>query len=155
TFYASERKITRENAEAVVRCIKGDGVRVVDRITEISVQGRAYKNDAALFALALCFAEGDLAAKHAARAALPKIARIGTHLFTFLEYIDDSSAAPKHPMRGWGPALKKAVQDWYSSKSPEDLAYQLVKYQQRGGWSHRDALRLAKPRQADEAHSAL
>jgi 60 kDa SS-A/Ro ribonucleoprotein len=30
-------------------------------------------------------------------------------------------------------------------KSPEDLVYQSIKYRQRDGWTHRDALRLAHP----------
>jgi len=36
TYYVGERRLTREAAEAVLRCIKQDGVRVVDRIVEIS-----------------------------------------------------------------------------------------------------------------------
>ena len=45
-------------------------------------------------------------------------------------------------MRGFGAALRKAIADWYLSKKPADLAYQLLKYQQRNGLSHRDVLRL-------------
>ena len=32
SYYASERKLTRDNAEAVLRCIAADGARVVARI---------------------------------------------------------------------------------------------------------------------------
>lgn len=53
TYYASARELTKENAEAVVRCLKEDGQYVVNRIVEISEGGRAPKNDPALFALAL------------------------------------------------------------------------------------------------------
>ena len=53
SYYASERKLTRENAEAVLRCIAADGARVVARIVAVSDAGRAPKNDPALFALAL------------------------------------------------------------------------------------------------------
>jgi 60 kDa SS-A/Ro ribonucleoprotein len=35
------------------------------------------------------------------------------------------------------------------------LAHQLVKYRQRGGWSHRDLLRLAHPETAEPARAAL
>ena len=34
---------------------------------------------------------------------------------------------------------------WYTSKDADRLAYQMVKYRQREGWSHRDVLRLAHP----------
>ena len=53
SYYATERKLTRDNAEAVLRCIAADGARVVARIVAISHEGRAPKNDPALFALAL------------------------------------------------------------------------------------------------------
>ena len=48
------------------------------------------------------------------------------------------------PARGRG--LRGAVADWYGSRPLRDLAYQGTKYAQRGGWSHRDALRLAHPK---------
>jgi 60 kDa SS-A/Ro ribonucleoprotein len=147
TFYANEKKITRENATVIVSLIKSDGVRVVERVAELSDAGRAYKNDAALFVLALAFAEGDTAAKKAAEVALPNIARIGTHLFTLLEYVDG--------MRGWGRSLRRAVANWYQGKELSDLAYQVAKYQQRNGWSHRDALRLSHPKTADESRNWL
>jgi 60 kDa SS-A/Ro ribonucleoprotein len=48
-------------------------------------------------------------------------------------------------MRGWGRALRRAVKGWYVARPAGDLAYQAVKYQARGGWSHRDLLRLTHP----------
>ena len=42
--------------------------------------------------------------------------------------------------------------DWYMAKDADDLAFQLVKYRQRGGWTHADVLRLSHPRPgADKA----
>jgi 60 kDa SS-A/Ro ribonucleoprotein len=35
---------------------------------------------------------------------------------------------------------------WYTEKSARDLAYQVTKYRQRKGWTHRDVLRSAHPR---------
>src|SRR3954463_8788306 len=52
-------------------------------------------------------------------------------------------------MRGWGRSVKNAVSDWYLQKNADQLAYQLVKYQNRDGWSHRDVLKLAHPRTND------
>lgn len=137
SYYASEQKLTRQNAEAVLRCIKADGQRVVKRIVEISDAGRAPKNDPAIFALALAASEGDAVTRKAALDALPKVCRIGTHLFHFAEYIDG--------MRGWGRGLRNAVARWYSNMPAGQLAYQAIKYQQRDGWAHRDMLRLSHP----------
>src|SRR5262249_6039053 len=99
--------------------------------------GRAPKNDPALFALALAAALGDEATKRAAFAALPKVARTGTHLFQFAEAVQ--------AMRGWGRGLRRAIAGWYLTRPVDELAYQAVKYPQRNGWSHRDLLRLAHP----------
>jgi 60 kDa SS-A/Ro ribonucleoprotein len=147
TYYVREAKLTVENAEAVRRCIQEDGIRVVNRIVEISESGRAPKNDPALFSLALCCSLGDPDTKHQAYAALPKVARIGTHLFHFLHY--------SQGFRGWGRALRRAIASWYNEKDVEALAFQMIKYQQRDGWSHRDALRLAHPNPASPSHNVL
>lgn len=147
TYYVGKRKLTKDNAECVVRCLKADGVRTVNRIVDISESGRAPKNDPALFALAMCAGLGDESVKNAAFAALLKVARIGTHLFHFASYVEQ--------FRGWGRGLTRAVNNWYASKPIEKLAYDAVKYQFRDGWSHRDLLRLAHPRTDDNFRNAL
>lgn len=149
SYYVGEADLTSQNVDNVRACIQRDGLRTVKMITDVSVGGRAPKNDPALYALALAASYGsDLKVREAALAALPKVARIGTHLFQFCAFIDG--------MRGWGPALRKAVAAWYLEKPADKLAYQLVKYQNRNGWSHSDVLRLAHPK-ADLKieHSAL
>jgi len=126
SYYASPQKLTVQNAKAVVRCIETDGVRVINRLVEISQAGRAPKNDPALFVLALCSKFGDIATKHAAFDAFGKIVRIGTHLFKFNEEVKG--------FRGRGRWLKRANTAWYNDMNADRLAYQAVKYQQREGW---------------------
>ena len=147
SYYAGEATITRDNAQAVLRAIAADGARAVARIVAVSEGGRAPKNDPALFALALAAAAEDLGTRRAALAALPRVARIGTHLFQFATFAEGA--------RGWGRALRRAVGAWYAEQSTDRLAYQLVKYRQRGGWSHRDLLRLSHPEVTDPARAAL
>jgi 60 kDa SS-A/Ro ribonucleoprotein len=137
SYYAGERTLTRENAEAVIRCIAADGARAVARIVAVSESGRAPKNDPAVFALALASALGDEATKRAALTALPAVARTGTHLLEFAEFVQ--------AMRGWGRGLRRGIARWYLARPVAELAYQVTKYQQRNGWSHRDMLRLAHP----------
>ncbi len=138
TYYINERKLTTENAQNAISLLKDDGKKVIERTVTVSGQGKAYKNDPALFILALAFTVGDDETKNAAADALTKVARIGTHLFTFMTYVNE--------MRGWGRGLRRAVANWYQSKDLNKLAYQVTKYQQRNGWSHRDALRLSHPK---------
>lgn len=147
TYYVGEKELTQDNAKAALDCIKSDGLRVVNRVVEISESGRAPKNDPALFALAMCAGLGNAETKKAALEALPKVARIGTHLFHFVEYVEG--------FRGWGRGLRKAVSGWYNSKEVDDLAYQVVKYQQRDGWSNRDLLRLSHPKTSEANRNNL
>jgi 60 kDa SS-A/Ro ribonucleoprotein len=147
TFYVSERELTIEHAKAVVGCLGQDGARVVRRVVEISESGRAPKNDPALFVLAMAAGLGDDATRAAALASLERVARTGTHLFHWLRYVK--------AFRGWGRGVRTAVGRWYTRKSPDDLAYQLLKYQSRDGWAHRDALRLAHPKAPSIEHDAL
>ena len=137
----------KENHDAIVRCIKADGVRAVNRIVEISDSGRAPKNDPAIFALALVAAHAVPEAKALAFQNLGKVCRIGTHLFHFAEYVN--------ALRGWGRGLRNAVGSWYLNQAPDKLAYQVVKYQSRDSWSHGDLLRLAHPKAPTPAHEAV
>lgn len=147
SYYATERKLTVANAKNVLACIKEDGVRVVNETVAISDSGRAPKNDPALFVLALVCAFGEASAKSVAYANLSKVARIGTHLFQFVDSVN--------ALRGWGRGLRGAIGGWYNERAPLKLAEQLVKYQQREGWSHRDVLRLAHVNPATADHAAL
>lgn len=135
TYYVDEKRMTIKAGENILKLLAQDGVAVVNRIVEISTAGRAPKNDAALFALALAASAEDEATRKAAFAALPKVARIGTHLFQFAESVT--------AFRNWGRGLRLAISKWYSEKEDEQLAYQLIKYKSRGNWSNRDLIRLS------------
>jgi 60 kDa SS-A/Ro ribonucleoprotein len=137
SFYARERELTRENADAVERCILADGPRAVAEIVAVSRDGRAPKNDPAIFALAMAAGIGDEQTRRAALEALPIVCRTGTHVFRFVTFVEG--------FRGWGRSLRRAVGRWYVDREVDALAYQLVKYRQRDGVSHRDVLRLAHP----------
>ena len=60
SYYASEWTLTRENAQAVEQCVREDGPRAVAEIVRVSTEGRAPKNDPALYALALAAGVGDV-----------------------------------------------------------------------------------------------
>lgn len=147
SYYATEQALTIENANNVLDCLQKDGARVVSETVRISQEGRAPKNNPAIFVLALAAALGSEATRRVALEALPLICRTGTHLFTFAEYAQT--------FRGWGRGLRRGVAGWYQAKDARDLAYQLVKYRQRDGWTHTDLLRLAHPNPITETHGAL
>ena len=163
SYYASEQDMTYQAGEATLRLIAADGPAVVKRVVEISEAGRAPKNDPAVFVLALCATEGNEETKAEAYRALPRVCRYGTPLFQFLDFmktlkgtsarrspgqVDDGSA-------GWGQGLKRAIARWYNDRKPGSLGYQVLKYQNRAGWTHADVLQQAHVIPVDAEHDAI
>ena len=138
SYYAGERKLTLENAGAARRCIQQDGKQAVDRTMEIITNNRAPRISTPLFVLAICAAEGDQETRQYAFAQLNRAAKTASHMMEFVEYTN--------AMRGWGRSLMSAVSNWYLEKDPRDLVYQVVKYRDRKGWTHRDLLRKSHAR---------
>jgi 60 kDa SS-A/Ro ribonucleoprotein len=146
-YYTSQNDVTKQSFENTLKCIAADGQRVVARAVEYSTNGRAPKNDPALVVLALAAAKGSAETQAAAYAALPKVARIGTHLFTFVGVLN--------ALGKWNAAAKRGLSSWYTARQIDRLAVQLLKYQSRNGWSHRDVMRLAHVKPLDETQQNL
>ena len=146
-YYVGEKDVTKQSFTNALACIAEDGVRAVNRAVEYSVAGRAPKNDPALVVLALAAAKGSPEVQAAAYDALPKVARTGTHLFTFVSILNS--------MGKWNAAAKRGLSKWYTNRSIEKLAVQVLKYQSRNGWSHRDVLRLAHVKATNEVQNNL
>ncbi|MGB1027433.1 MAG: TROVE domain-containing protein, partial [Rhodospirillaceae bacterium] len=147
TYYVGERPLTVMNAQAVQSCLDEDGARVIRRIVEISTQGRAPKVQPVLFALAMAAAAHNEATRREALAVLPQVARTGTHVLLFADYINR--------LRGWGRGLRRGMAHWFSGMALDRLTLQAVKYRQRDGWSLRDVLRLAHPVTDERDRQAL
>lgn len=147
TYYVGEAKLTTENGNNIMACAQEDGKRTVDMIVDISDKGRAVSNDPALFALAVCASASSNKTRKYALSMLPKVARIFTHLANFLTYVQG--------FRGWGRGLREAVADWYNEKDVKKLAYQMVKYRQRNGWTQGDVLKKAHPNPPTSEHDFL
>lgn len=147
TFYVKARDLAIDNADVVQECLDEDYTRTIDTAVEISVSGRAANNDPALFVIACGASSGDKAARAYSLSKLNDVARIGTHLFHFVRFVQSR--------RGWGRQLTKAIARWYEAKDADAVAYQAVKYRQRDGWSHRDVLRKAHPAAPTAQHAAV
>ncbi len=134
-YYASAKDLAFENFAVLESMAASDPETLVATIVDVSARGAAPRQAPTLFALAYAASRPETASL--ALAALPKVARTGTHLFAFATYVQQ--------FRGWGRSLRRHVARWYTDKEPDALAYQAVKYRQREGWTHRDLLRLAHP----------
>lgn len=147
TYYISQQKHTCEELNFITDLIKRDGVNVVNKIVEISDQGRSMKNDHAIYALALCLTYGDLETKTRVEEVFDKIIRIGAHLLMFVDSLRSNS--------GMGRAKKRIISNWFQKKDADSLAYQVSKYFSRYGYSMHDILRLVKPVPQNIVHNSI
>lgn len=147
SYYATEKAMTVDNAKNVIKAIQENGAEAVKLIVNVSENGRAPKNDAAIFALTLAMTFGNAETKKEAYDSIVKVCRTGTHLFTLCDNIQK--------LRGWSRGLRSGIAKFYNNRKPEQLAMQLIKYRQRNGWTHKDVLRLAHVKAKDNATNEL
>jgi 60 kDa SS-A/Ro ribonucleoprotein len=148
SFYASEKALTDENAKFIISMANGpQAAELLALVCDVSLKGRASKQHATLFTLAVLCASKDEATRADANASIPAICRTPTMLFQFSSYVQN--------FRGWGRGLRRGIASWYEDKTADSLAYSVTKYRSREGWSHRDLLRLTHPSAPTEQHAAI
>jgi 60 kDa SS-A/Ro ribonucleoprotein len=148
TYYAKEREVTLANSALVVNEARRDATSLVRLVEEISVAGRAHRQNPGVFALACASAFGDEAGRRCAYAAVPRVCRTGTTFFQWVTYRDAIKGT-------WSRGSRNAAARWYTARDAADTAYQILKYRNRVGYSHRDVLRLAHPKTVDAELKAL
>lgn len=151
TFYASQKDLTKVNVEFLKAYAAKNPTEFYNVLADVNSKNLVPRHSTVLLALAVLYTHGvvrqdDQTTLNVAAAAIEPnfdtFVRTGTHLFEFVDYVTQ--------WRQWGRSLRRIVGNWYKTKEPDALAYQVVKYRQRGGWSHRDLLRKSHP-QADGA----
>jgi 60 kDa SS-A/Ro ribonucleoprotein len=140
TFYASQRDLTRENVRFLRAYATDAPAEVFSVLSEVNSGNVAPRHSTVLLALAVLHATGDKETNEAIKGQFGDFVRTGTHLFEFVDY----ALMARHGK--WGRSLRSLVSSWYLTQEPDALAYQIVKYRQRGGTTHRDLLRLAHPK---------
>lgn len=146
TYYADKRELTDDFIDVLRQAIALNPQRVAAEIA-LASDGRAINNSAPLLALVLLSMGESPEAKRAFQKNFPKVVRTGSHFYEWLSYTK--------AMRGFGKIVREAGKSWLSNTDVKALAYQLLKYQQRQGFSHRDALRLFHVKPPTEAHNQL
>ena len=140
SYYANERSMAVENAKIVNECADEDHAKIFAILDDINKNNRAIKHDTVLFAYVLLCSKQSSYLDH-----ILSFCRTGTHLFQFAQMIKD--------LRGWGRSVRRAVARWYNEHHSTE--YQMVKYQSRGGWTHRDVLRQSHVVPKDETVNGL
>jgi 60 kDa SS-A/Ro ribonucleoprotein len=155
TFYVKKQDHAYQNCENLKACLDQDFRKTIDTIVDVSDNGRAGKNDHAVFALSVAASHSNKKCRSYALRNLSKVCRIGTHLFQFCHFVD--------AQRGWGTQLRREVGQWYVGRTAQSMAHQVVKYksrvviegQSKTTWSHRDVLRKTHPKFIDPEQNLI
>lgn len=146
TYYAGKQELTDDFVHVVNQCVYEDPRRVAQEILYAS-DGHAINNSAPIFAIVLLSMGEAPEAKQAFMEIFPQVVRTGSHFYEWLSYTKS--------LRGFGKIVRECGRAWLSNPNAKALAYQLLKYQQRQGFSHRDALRLFHIKPTSDDHQAL
>jgi len=150
TYYADKQTLTEDNARSIIEYIKSSpacATQVLDTVRSFITENKAPKIDPALFVLTLVCTYAPPSVKNGAYQSIQTLCKTATHLFIFVSQVNE--------LRGWSSGLRKGVAKWYTSKLDDKLAYQLVKYRNRAGFTHKDVLRLAHPKALTTTQNTL
>lgn len=146
TYYANAKSHTLQAAEVIKRMADRGDMDLVNEILDVSLGGLAPKQEPTLLALAIACSSKNTALRTAALDAVPKVCRTFTMLAIFMSYVKTH--------RGMGRGLRRAIARFYEEKNADQVALQMIKYRQRSGYTHRDALRIAHPKAPTDGHRA-
>ncbi len=146
TYYAGKQELTEDFVTVVREAIAKNPQRVAEEILYAS-DGRAINNSAPILALVLLSMGEVPFAKKAFGEIFTAVVRTGSHFYEWLNYTKS--------MRGFGKVVREAGKNWFLREDVKGLAYQLLKYQQRYDFSHRDAMRLFHVKPPTQDHQQL
>jgi 60 kDa SS-A/Ro ribonucleoprotein len=136
SYYATGEKLTADAIRFIKEKIdKGYGAELLAIVADFYEKGRAPRQDTVLMVLALlCVAPGDLHIE-LRRAALSVVSRLRTFsqlsqwkAFHRLASVKESATGEPATSKGFGRAVRNALQLVFSGRSAESLMYQIVKY---------------------------
>ncbi|CAJ0943363.1 unnamed protein product, partial [Mesorhabditis belari] len=164
--YEANQSFPRENLWTLAEIINdGDAYVILNEIWEYSLGKRISRQESTLFGLALCARyrvcavnekkENERPITAAYRAylnamhltALSLVNHIcpgSVDLFQFIDFCNQITDKTNNGNTAviWEPAMKEAIFQWYSSKSPEELAFEVTKCSKFGRWSHQLLFKL-------------
>lgn len=147
TYYLSEKEHTLNNIKVVEAAVKANAAAVLSEVVNITSSGRAMRKDPAIYTLAYLIKRAEpVEVRQAAARAVEDVCLIGTDILMLAQFIE--------ALGGWGRNTHRAFETWYN-QDVDYVAFQVMKYQSRNGWSHRDVLRKVRPRPQSEAQGSI
>jgi hypothetical protein len=155
-YYQTPQQVSSQCASCVLRMTRtpANFKWLVETIREVSIDGRAAKQESTLLALAtaIVFARTP-AEKSQALAIVNDCVRILTHMYMLIGYIKIFSKAG-HPNlasttkgvvtvgSGIGRGIRRVFGEYFYSRTGIEVANLVTKYQNREGWTIKDVLTL-------------
>lgn len=147
TYYVSHQEHAFRNVQTVSQALTQDPIKAIDLAHDVSVKGRAMKQDAGLYVIAEALKHPTIEVRHHAAAAALEIVRTGSTLLSLIAYIGKE--------RGTGKIVRGLINEWYNSRAGRELAYQVVKYANRANWTHGDVIRRGHVKPSTPEHDAI
>lgn len=137
TYYQDAQELTESALDELAVTIRDDAKWVVSFTKMMVHQKRVIRKTPALFLMAFMSNHVNFDVRVEALKAGMGFAKTGSQLLEFVSYIK--------LFRSFGRSVKKAIQEWYLTRTAEEVLFQANKYPSRYGFSHRDLLRIAHP----------
>ena len=166
-FYQTPQQVSSKCASCVLRMTRTpDNFKwLIETIRDVSISGRAAKQESALLALATAIVFAPTPAdKTQALNAVNDCVRILTHMYMLIGYIkifskaghpaltqhasasaSASASAPTPPVvtgSGIGRGIRRVFGEYFYSRTGIEIANLITKYQNREGWNIKDVLTL-------------
>lgn len=146
-YYADKRELTTSALTAITGYLKENLDEAIREYREVVRFNRAISPSPAIYLLAYLFSMGIPRWTSAAKAMYPEVLRTGAHLQEFTSYV--------RAMKKTGRALRTSFEKWLEGKDDRTLMYQMLKYQQRHGFSWADMFALYHPRPKGDVRSTM
>ncbi len=147
TYYSDQKEHTVQAVESVTKALHEKGKDVIDLLVQVRNEGLAPKQGPTLLAFAMALGFNNLNVRLYAERHYNDIIRTGTDQLTLVSYLKTLGIN--------GTVSRRAVANWYASKSIADVVYQTTKYANREGFTHRDVLRLVHPKATNKTQNDL
>lgn len=156
TYYTDERKQTLQATENMVGLFRRAPMIYLDILRAFADSNRVVKHRTVLFALAVALKyAGEISGSSQQQRVHANLHTVARSAIRTGSHMQEFNAFCKALGKGWGRSRRGIVRRWFESRDADSLAYQILKYRNRYGWTQRDLLRVSHPKVSDSASNAL
>lgn len=139
SFYRSGEFNSKKYYDYVLDMVSNNEDVVFDAVNKVVSGNLAKSKTPTIFTIAVLMNYAKDKAK--ARELASQYIKTSTDLFSWIDFVKNTKSSYGS---GMGRAKRRVIQEFYDM-SDDSLAYQMVKYRSREGWSHKDVMRVGHP----------